>query len=57
MEEATHRNEDIRQTTLIQRLTNKNYNVKKIIYINDPEIPFDTLGEEGMEDITPYSFM
>ena len=57
LEEATHRNEDIRQTTLIQRLTNKNYNVKKIIYINDPEIPFDTLGEEGMEDITPYSFM
>ena len=27
------------------------------IKINDPDIPFDELGEINMEGITPYSFM
>lgn len=30
---------------------------KKIIYINDPSIPFETLGEDLEDDVTPYSFM
>lgn len=30
---------------------------RKIIYINDPEIPFETLGENVDESITPYSFV
>jgi exodeoxyribonuclease V alpha subunit len=30
---------------------------KQVIYINDPEIPFDTLGEDIEEGITPYSFL
>lgn len=49
--------DDLRQTTLLQRLLNKLDSKKIIHYINDPEIPFDTLGEEGMENITPYTFM
>ncbi len=51
------KDDDKRQTTLEQRLLNKLEFNKKIIYINDENIPFDTLGEEGMENITPYSFM
>lgn len=42
-----------RQTSLTMRL-NQKFN-KHII--NDPDIPFDYLGEENMEGITPYSFM
>lgn len=30
---------------------------KTIKYINDPNIPFDTLGEDLEDGITPYSFM
>ena len=42
-----------RQTSLSLRF------VKEIIRkkINDPEIPFEDLGEINMEGITPYSFM
>ncbi len=29
----------------------------KVIYISDPSIPFETLGEDLEEGITPYSFM
>ncbi len=46
-----------RQTTLYNRLVKGSDLIKKVIYIDDPEIPFDTLGEEGMEGITPYTFM
>ena len=42
-----------RQTSLAIRL-NKVVSKKMI---NDSEIPFDYLGEENMEGITPYSFM
>ena len=42
-----------RQTSLALRL-NPVQNKKKI---NDPDIPFDELGEINMEGITPYSFM
>ncbi len=45
-----------RQTSLALRL-NSNALVKKKIKINDPDIPFDELGEINMEGITPYSFM
>ena len=31
--------------------------LKQTVYINDPSIPFDTLGEDLEEGITPYSFM
>lgn len=43
-----------RQTTLTRLLSNV---VSTTVYINDPDIPFDTLGETDMEGITPYSFM
>ncbi len=49
--------DDLRQTSLTRRLVKIINNPKKIIYINDPSIPFDTLGEINMENITPYSFM
>lgn len=49
--------EEKRQTTLEARLCNTLDLTKNIKYINDPEIPFDSLGEVGMEGITPYSFM
>ena len=55
--EGINKEEDKRQTTLEYRLNNKLALNKKVIYINDPSIPFETLGEEGMEDITPYDFM
>ena len=55
--QSIKRIDDERQTTLYNRLLNKENVTKKVIYINDPLIPFDTLGEEGMEGITPYSFM
>lgn len=42
-----------RQTSLAKRINP--LPVKK--KINDPEIPFDELGEINMEGITPYSFM
>ncbi len=43
-----------RQTSLALRLNNVFDKRKKIA---DPDIPFDYLGEENMEGITPYSFM
>lgn len=50
--------DDVRQTTLKYRLNNiKSIKSKKVIYINDSESAFDTLGEEGMDDITPYTFL
>ena len=42
-----------RQTSLSLRFVKKSTRKK----INDPEIPFDDLGEINMEGITPYSFM
>ncbi len=30
---------------------------KEVIYINDPEIPFETLGEDIDSSITPYTFL
>lgn len=43
-----------RQTSLAMRISGEVKSNKKI---NDPEIPFDELGEINMEGITPYSFM
>lgn len=43
-----------RQTSLLLRINHQN-EVK--VFINDPEIPFDYLGEYDMEGISPYSFM
>jgi len=62
---SLHKTSDVRQTSLYRRLTGmirkkanniqeNNSNLKKI---NDPSIPFDTLGEKNMEGITPYTFM
>ena len=47
-----------RQTSLAEKISN-NAPIIKIDKkkINDPEIPFDELGEINMECITPYSFM
>lgn len=42
-----------RQTLLFQRLSIKENDNR----IEDPNIPFDTLGEYDMDGITPYSFM
>ncbi len=50
-------NDDFRQTSLTRRLLDKKPIIDNTIYINDPEIPFRTLGEENMENITPYVFM
>lgn len=47
--------EDIRQTSLVRRLINISSAPEQKIL--DPDIPFDTLGEEHMEGITPYTFM
>ncbi len=47
--------EDQRHSTLCYRLNNEIIN--NLIPINDPDIPFTTLGEKNMENITPYSFM
>ena len=46
-----------RQTTLKQMLINKKEDPKKLIKINDPNICFEYLGEENMENISPYTFM
>lgn len=50
---ALYQDDEKRQTSLFPEEMNENQH----IYINDPEIPFDTLGEEGMENISPYDFM
>jgi len=55
--QSIKRLDDERQTTLYNRLFSKSLMTKRVIYIDDPDIPFDTLGEEGMEGITPYTFM
>lgn len=50
---SLYQKNDVRQTSLFQNEELK----KKVIYINDPSIPFDTLGEQNMENISPYDFM
>ena len=47
--------DNLRQTSLYQRIENKEIRLEDKIY--DPNIPFDTLGEYDMDGITPYSFM
>jgi len=46
---------------IIDRILNNKVEIKKetnhLIKINDPNIPFDYLGEEIDDSITPYSFM
>lgn len=49
---AVSNTDEIRQTSLFGEEVSKN-----VIYIADPSIPFDTLGEENMENISPYDFM
>jgi len=57
--------EDYRQTklkdaiidTLVNNKTEPKKPIKTKITINDKLIPFDYLGEENMEGITPYTFM
>ncbi len=53
---AIHQLDLERQTTLTYRITNSVTEdlSNKIL---DPDIPFDTMGEYGMEGITPYTFM
>ena len=54
LEIAIHNPDPIRQTSLLQRIEEfKDFNS----VIVDSDIPFDTLGEYDMENITPYSFM
>jgi exodeoxyribonuclease V alpha subunit len=54
LENAIHNHESIRQTSLLQRIEDCK-DLGNVIIDND--IPFDTLGEYDMENITPYSFM
>ena len=54
LKEAVKALEPIRQTGLLNLLQGIRVNVHKIL---DASIPFETLGEYDMEDITPYSFM
>lgn len=64
---SLNKESDTRQTSLYRRLTrmiSKNSKTEiidiidpNVIYINDPSIPFDKLGEQNMEGITPYTFM
>jgi exodeoxyribonuclease V alpha subunit len=46
-----------RQTSLAEKISNNSIIKVGKKKINDPEIPFDELGEINMEGITPYSFM
>lgn len=55
LERSIHQLDGIRQTSLYQRIENKEIKLENKIY--DPNIPFDTLGEYDMDGITPYSFM
>ena len=55
-EAAIHATDDVRQTSLAQKI-NDELKIKQEIRINDPDIPFETLGEYDMDGITPYSFM
>ena len=48
---ALEQYDEIRQTSLYP-----DDEIKNVIYINDPEIPFETFGEENF-DISPYDFM
>lgn len=60
LNQALYQKNDIRQTSLFNMQTNNivsDGQTKKVIYINNPEIPFETLGEENMENISPYDFM
>ena len=54
---AIVKNDDERQTTLTYRLMNKSFQKSSVIYIDNPEIPFDTLGEDNPMGLTPYDFM
>ena len=54
LKEAVKALEPIRQTGLLNLLQGVRGNEEKIL---DSSVPFDTLGEYDMEDITPYSFM
>ncbi len=51
LNQALYSADENRQTSLF---LDKN---SSIFEINDPEIPFDTLGEENMENVSPYDFM
>lgn len=44
---------------IVERITSKveKTTKKKLKYINDPSIPFDTFGEDFDDSITPYTFM
>lgn len=60
LNQALYQKNDIRQTSLFNMQHSEvktNETVSKVVYINDPEIPFSTLGEENMENISPYDFM
>lgn len=51
LNQALYQTDESRQTSLfLNRTTN-------VFEINDPEIPFDTIGEAGMENISPYDFL
>ncbi len=56
LNQSIKKGDDLRQTSLnikIQNLLNSSESNR----INDPEIPFEYLGEYDMEGITPYTFM
>ncbi len=56
LNQSIKKGDDLRQTSLnikIQNLLNSSQSNR----INDPEIPFEYLGEYDMEGITPYTFM
>ncbi len=53
LRQTIQKEEVLRQTSLVSRLMEKD----DAIRIFDDTIPFDTLGEYDMENITPYSFM
>lgn len=65
LEQSLLKEEEKRQTTLLQRLTNNFLNFFKkekeskdiIIEINDPTIPFKYLKEIDSKGVTPYDFL
>lgn len=56
LNQSIKKGDDLRQTSLNIKLQNL-LNFSQSNRINDPEIPFEYLGEYDMEGITPYTFM
>ena len=56
IDQAIRSKDDVRLTSLSERFIKKVIE-EKVIYINDPQSAFSTLGEYDMDGISPKSFM